>query len=77
MKRVVPADAAPRRHSDSRWRRSHGTARNCATRRMPRKHRLRCLRKIQLIDTRMAELATLRAGLGVRVGTGCPLQATD
>ncbi|WP_406102855.1 hypothetical protein [Streptomyces sp. NBC_01003] len=33
--------------------------------------------KIQLIDTRMAVLATLRAGLGVRVGTGCPLQATD
>ncbi|MFE2988497.1 hypothetical protein [Streptomyces sp. NPDC059262] len=33
--------------------------------------------KIQLIDTRMAELATLRADLEVRVGTGCPLQATD
>ncbi|MFC9493455.1 MerR family DNA-binding protein [Streptomyces sp. NPDC056975] len=33
--------------------------------------------KIQLIDTRMAELATLRADLEVRVSTGYPLHATD
>ncbi|MCB5908905.1 MerR family transcriptional regulator [Streptomyces pinistramenti] len=33
--------------------------------------------KIQVIDARMAELAALRADLEVRVGTGCPLQATD
>lgn len=31
--------------------------------------------KIRLIDSRMAELASLRAGLGARVGTGCPLRA--
>ncbi|TXS46971.1 MerR family transcriptional regulator [Streptomyces sp. t39] len=31
--------------------------------------------KIRLIDARMAELATLRAELVERVGTGCPLRA--
>ena len=31
--------------------------------------------KIQLVDARMAELATLRAELTERVGTGCPLRA--
>lgn len=31
--------------------------------------------KIQVIDVRMAELATLRAELTTRVGTGCPLRA--
>jgi DNA-binding transcriptional MerR regulator len=31
--------------------------------------------KIQIIDARMAELATLRADLAARVGTGCPLRA--
>ncbi|MFC9536460.1 MerR family transcriptional regulator [Streptomyces sp. NPDC056975] len=30
--------------------------------------------KIQLVDARMAELATLRAELTERVGTGCPLR---
>ncbi|WP_328538567.1 MerR family transcriptional regulator [Streptomyces sp. NBC_00344] len=32
--------------------------------------------KIQAIDGRMAELATLRTELVARVGTGCPLRAT-
>ena len=31
--------------------------------------------KIQVIDARMAELATLRAELATRVDTGCPLRA--
>ncbi|MFF4162598.1 MerR family transcriptional regulator [Streptomyces sp. NPDC001741] len=31
--------------------------------------------KMRLIDSRMAELASLRAELGARVGTGCPLRA--
>ncbi|KPI28909.1 MerR family transcriptional regulator [Streptomyces sp. NPDC048253] len=31
--------------------------------------------KIQIVDARMAELATLRAELTDRVGTGCPLRA--
>ncbi|MET7642547.1 MerR family transcriptional regulator [Streptomyces sp. NPDC005426] len=31
--------------------------------------------KIQLVDARMAQLATLRADLAERVGTGCPLRA--
>ncbi|MFE0510452.1 MerR family transcriptional regulator [Streptomyces sp. NPDC058964] len=31
--------------------------------------------KIRVIDVRMAELAALRAELGERVGTGCPLRA--
>ncbi|MFF3334936.1 MerR family transcriptional regulator [Streptomyces sp. NPDC002888] len=30
--------------------------------------------KIQVIDARMAELATLRAELATRVGAGCPLR---
>ncbi|MFD6274376.1 MerR family transcriptional regulator [Streptomyces sp. NPDC060209] len=30
--------------------------------------------KIRLIDSRMAELASLRAELDARVGTGCPLR---
>lgn len=29
--------------------------------------------KVELIDQRMAELATLRADLTERIGTGCPL----
>ncbi|MEU6876724.1 MerR family transcriptional regulator [Streptomyces sp. NPDC046712] len=33
--------------------------------------------KIQVIDARMAELATLRADLAARVGTGCPLRAAE
>lgn len=33
--------------------------------------------KIQLVDARMSELATLRAELAERVGTGCPLRAVD
>ncbi|MFJ3302705.1 MerR family transcriptional regulator [Streptomyces sp. NPDC086549] len=33
--------------------------------------------KIHVIDARMAELAALRAELGERVGTGCPLRAAD
>jgi MerR family copper efflux transcriptional regulator len=33
--------------------------------------------KIQVIDARMAELATLRADLEERVGTGCPLRAAE
>lgn len=32
--------------------------------------------KIQVIDARMAELATLRAELDARIGTGCPLVET-
>ncbi|MGI5508761.1 MerR family transcriptional regulator [Streptomyces sp. CA-106131] len=31
--------------------------------------------KLQVIDTRIAELTTLRAELATRVGTGCPLRA--
>ncbi|MFF3513166.1 MerR family transcriptional regulator [Streptomyces sp. NPDC002573] len=31
--------------------------------------------KLQVIDTRIAELTTLRADLATRVGTGCPLRA--
>ncbi|MFE2075774.1 MerR family transcriptional regulator [Streptomyces misionensis] len=31
--------------------------------------------KIKVIDTRMAQLAALRAELDARVGTGCPLRA--
>jgi DNA-binding transcriptional MerR regulator len=31
--------------------------------------------KIHVVDARMAELATLRAELAARVGTGCPLRA--
>jgi DNA-binding transcriptional MerR regulator len=31
--------------------------------------------KIQVLDTRMAELAALRADLENRAGTGCPLRA--
>ncbi|MFE1314561.1 MULTISPECIES: MerR family transcriptional regulator [unclassified Streptomyces] len=31
--------------------------------------------KIRIIDTRMSELAALRADLTSRVGTGCPLRA--
>jgi MerR family copper efflux transcriptional regulator len=31
--------------------------------------------KVQVIDNRMAELATLRADLTNRIGTGCPLRA--
>ncbi|MGW1893310.1 MerR family transcriptional regulator [Streptomyces sp. NPDC002004] len=31
--------------------------------------------KIQVIDSRIAELAALRADLDARVGTGCPLRA--
>ena len=30
--------------------------------------------KVELIDTRMAELATLRTELTTRIGTGCPLR---
>jgi MerR family copper efflux transcriptional regulator len=30
--------------------------------------------KVQVIDNRMAELATLRADLTDRIGTGCPLR---
>jgi MerR family copper efflux transcriptional regulator len=30
--------------------------------------------KVQVIDNRMAELATLRADLTERIGTGCPLR---
>ncbi|MEV5610533.1 MerR family transcriptional regulator [Streptomyces sp. NPDC052225] len=33
--------------------------------------------KIQVVDTRMAELAALRAELTDRVGTGCPLRAAE
>ncbi|MFD4948154.1 MerR family transcriptional regulator [Streptomyces sp. NPDC058409] len=33
--------------------------------------------KIQVIDARMAELATLRTELTTRVGTGCPLRTAD
>ncbi|MFI6699102.1 MerR family transcriptional regulator [Streptomyces sp. NPDC050509] len=33
--------------------------------------------KIRLVDARMSELATLRAELTERVGTGCPLRAVD
>ncbi|MFF4960718.1 MerR family transcriptional regulator [Streptomyces sp. NPDC001222] len=33
--------------------------------------------KLQVIDTRIAELTTLRADLATRVGTGCPLRAAD
>jgi MerR-like DNA binding protein len=33
--------------------------------------------KIKLVDTRMSELATLRAELTERVGTGCPLRTVD
>ncbi|MFE9333044.1 MerR family transcriptional regulator [Streptomyces sp. NPDC006925] len=33
--------------------------------------------KIQLIDTRMAELALLRADLASRVGQGCPLHTAE
>ncbi|GAA5702248.1 MerR family transcriptional regulator [Streptomyces avermitilis] len=33
--------------------------------------------KIQVIDARMAELATLRTELAARVGTGCPLRTVD
>ncbi|MFJ2633138.1 MerR family transcriptional regulator [Streptomyces sp. NPDC087422] len=33
--------------------------------------------KIRLLDARMAELATLRAELTDRVGTGCPLRAVE
>ncbi|MFJ9710039.1 MerR family DNA-binding protein [Streptomyces sp. NPDC101234] len=32
--------------------------------------------KLQAIDTRIAELTTLRADLALRVGTGCPLGPT-
>ncbi|MFK4087746.1 MerR family transcriptional regulator [Kribbella sp. NPDC020789] len=32
--------------------------------------------KVELIDRRMAELATLRADLATRIGTGCPLRPT-
>ncbi|WP_225829828.1 MerR family transcriptional regulator [Streptomyces sp. NK08204] len=33
--------------------------------------------KIQVIDTRIADLAALRADLAARVGTGCPLRAAS
>ncbi|GHJ47328.1 MerR family transcriptional regulator [Catellatospora sp. TT07R-123] len=33
--------------------------------------------KIQVIDSRMADLAELRAELAARVGTGCPLRADE
>ncbi|MFJ1974328.1 MerR family transcriptional regulator [Streptomyces sp. NPDC087903] len=33
--------------------------------------------KIQVVDARIAELAELRADLTARVGTGCPLRASD
>ncbi|AEM81382.1 MerR family transcriptional regulator [Streptomyces violaceusniger] len=33
--------------------------------------------KIRVIDTRMAELAVLRADLEERVGTGCPFRVAD
>ncbi|WP_445527055.1 MerR family transcriptional regulator [Streptomyces cyslabdanicus] len=33
--------------------------------------------KIHVIDTRIAELAALRTDLAARVGTGCPLRASE